>query len=80
MLKESLDEILVDLEQKKTRMLRNRESLRDIQSPTGGLIMDMTAVTIILQEKFDIIGEVTKLIFDNRAEGKFVYNPYTKKN
>ena len=42
--------------------------------------MDQTEVTIILQEKFDIIGEVSKLIFDNRAEGKFVYNPYTKKN
>ena len=42
--------------------------------------MDMTEVTIILQEKFDVIGEVSRLIFDNRAEGKFVYNPYTKKS
>jgi len=42
--------------------------------------MDMTEVTIILQEKFDVIGEVSRLIFDNRSEGKFVYNPYTKKS
>ena len=42
--------------------------------------MEMTAVTVILQQRFDIIGEVSKLIFDNQKEDKFVYNPYTKKN
>ena len=37
---ESLDEILVDLEQKKTKMQKNHENLREIQSPQGGLLMD----------------------------------------
>ena len=77
---ESLDEILVELETKKTKMMKNHENLNSIVSLNGGLLMDMTEVTIILQEKFDVIGEVSRLIFDNRAEGKFVYNPYTKKS
>ena len=42
--------------------------------------MNMTDVTIILQKNFDIINEVAKLIFDNKQEGKFIYNPYTKKS
>lgn len=77
---ESMDEILYDLEQKKTQMTKNKEDLTLIASSNGGLLMDMTAVIIILQTNFDIIGEVSKLIFENRSEGKFVYNPYTKKN
>jgi hypothetical protein len=77
---ETLDDIIWDLEQKKTKMLKNKEDISLIQSASGGLIMEMTGVTIILQTKFDIIGEVAKLIFDNKSEGKFVYNPYTKKS
>jgi len=77
---ESLNEILHDLELGKTKAMKNKEDLKLITSVNGGLLMDMTKVTIILQEKFDVIGEVAKLIFDNRAEGKFIYNPYTKKN
>jgi hypothetical protein len=62
------------------KMVKNKEDLSLINSIHGGLMMDQTKVTIILQEKFDVIGEVARLIFDNRSEGKFVYNPYTKKN
>jgi hypothetical protein len=61
-----LDEIIYELEVKK--------------HIKGKLMMPMTEVTIILQEKFDIVGEVFKLIFDNKDEGKFTYNQYTKKN
>jgi hypothetical protein len=42
--------------------------------------MDMSEVNIILQERFDVIGEVTKLIFENSDDSKFVYNQYTKKS
>ena len=30
-------------------------------------------------KKFDIINEIAKLIYDNRSEGKFIYNNITKK-
>ena len=61
-------------------MMKNKEDLALVTSVNGGLLMDMTEVNIILKEKLNIIGEVHKLIFDNRAEGKFLYNPYTKKS
>ena len=77
---QTLDEILLDLEQKKSKMMKSKEDLGLVTSTNGGLLMDMTAVNIILQEKFDVIGEVHKLIFDNRVEGKFLFNPYTKKS
>jgi hypothetical protein len=62
------------------KMIKNREDVSLITSLNGGLLMDMTELTIILQQDFDIIGEVCRLIFDNRSEGKFVFNPYTKKS
>ena len=77
---DTLNDILYDLEKEKTKMMKKKEDLKLLVSSSGGLLMDMTKVSIILQEKFDIIGEVSKLIFDNRSEGKFIYNPYTKKN
>jgi hypothetical protein len=72
--------MILDLEKKKTKMIKNKEDLAHLVTPSGGLVMDMTMVNITLQKSFDVIGEVSRLIFDNKSEGKFVYNPYTKKS
>jgi hypothetical protein len=61
-------------------MVKKKEDTTLVTSINGGLLMEMTGVTVILQDRFDIVGEVAKLIFDNKQEGKFVYNPYTKKS
>jgi hypothetical protein len=56
-------------------------------SPNGGKVVDKNKnmvpfpdLNIKLQERFDIIGEISKLIYDNKSEGKFVYNSFTRKN
>ena len=33
-----------------------------------------------LSQNFKLIDEISRLIFDNKAEGKFVYNTYSKRN
>lgn len=63
---ETIDDIIRDLEQKKIQMIKNKEDISLTTSANGGLLMEMSKVTIILQQKFDVIGEVSKLIFENR--------------
>lgn len=45
---ESLDEILYDLEQKKTVLMKKKEDMSQITTQNGGLLMEMTGVIIIL--------------------------------
>jgi hypothetical protein len=77
---QTCDEMLSIQKQNKQTAIKEGNDINQYVNKYGNFIMEFPKFNQRLQEKFDIMSEIQKIIYDNTSTSKFVYNPFTGRN
>ena len=75
----TINDMLSELKIRKQKAVKNGEDITVFVNKYGNYQIEFPKVNVNLQQKFLIMDEIQKIIYD-QSPSKFVYNSFTKKN